>query len=106
MFRVGVGSRMLNINETRLKIMLVGESIIEWHDMNDKPKEDWVSILVASKASDGGLIISLAYWDNKACAFVDDTYPYKVSDVVFWAYLPIVNMQPTTYFPTEVFLDV
>lgn len=78
--------------------MLVGESIIEWHDMNDKPKEIGYPFQLPAKQAMGGLIISLAYWDNKACAFVDDTYPYKVSDVVFWAYLPIVNMQPTNLF--------
>lgn len=70
--------------------MLIGESIIKWHDMNDMPEENWISTLVASKGNNGELIISLAYWDDKEHSFMDDNYPYKVSDVVCWAYIPEV----------------
>ena len=71
--------------------MIIGESIIQWHSIDHKPKEDWADVLIACKDSTGNLDVFFAHWSSQSNTFEGDNYPFLFEDVVYWAYMPKVN---------------
>lgn len=72
--------------------MIVDKSVIEWHDVSEKPTDSWIEVLVICVSSTEYDILP-AYWSKGEGKFASESYPFDFADdeILLWAYYPKVD---------------